>query len=148
MNELMQILHHELASPWFLVGVPPPPWIELQPMCRKAQFMPQAIHESLAFNSRDRRVAIHPRVIVKNTPYGWIDADASWIGFAVISRRHAAFSMNWIATNVSKAQFMPQAIHESTAFNLCNRKVAIHCVFSVKDNTLMQISFRFIGFYY
>jgi len=35
-----------------------------------------------------------------------------------------------------KAQFMPQAIHESTAFNSRNRKVAIHCVFSVKDNTL------------
>ena len=31
---------------------------------------------------------------------------------------------------------MPQAIHESTAFNSRNRKVAIHCVFSVKDNTL------------
>ena len=30
---------------------------------------------------------------------------------------------------------MPQAIHESTAFNSRNRKVAIHCVFSVKDNT-------------
>jgi len=36
-----------------------------------------------------------------------------------------------------KAQFMPQAIHESTAFNSRNRKVAIHCVFSVKDNTLI-----------
>ena len=34
-----------------------------------------------------------------------------------------------------KAQFMPQAIHESTAFHSCNRKVAIHCVFSVKENT-------------
>ena len=34
-----------------------------------------------------------------------------------------------------KAQFMPQAIHESTAFNSRNREVAIHCVFSVKDNT-------------
>ena len=32
---------------------------------------------------------------------------------------------------------MPQAIHESVAFNSRNRKVAIHCVFSVKDNTLM-----------
>ena len=31
---------------------------------------------------------------------------------------------------------MPQAIHESMAFNSRNRKVAIHCVFSVKDNTL------------
>ncbi len=30
---------------------------------------------------------------------------------------------------------MPQAIHESTAFNSHNRKVAIHCAFSVKDNT-------------
>ena len=30
---------------------------------------------------------------------------------------------------------MPQAIYESTAFNSRNRKVAIHCVFSVKDNT-------------
>jgi len=30
---------------------------------------------------------------------------------------------------------MPQAIHESIAFNSRNRKVAIHCVFSVKDNT-------------
>ena len=34
---------------------------------------------------------------------------------------------------------MPQAIHESTAFNSCNREVAIHCVFSVKDNTHMRI---------
>ena len=34
-----------------------------------------------------------------------------------------------------KAQFMPQAIHESLAFNSCN-PVAIRCVFSVKDNTL------------
>ena len=33
---------------------------------------------------------------------------------------------------------MPQAIHESTAFNSRNRKVAIHCVFSVKDNTHWQ----------
>ena len=31
---------------------------------------------------------------------------------------------------------MPQAIHESVAFNSRNREVAIHCVFSVKDNTL------------
>ena len=30
---------------------------------------------------------------------------------------------------------MPQAIHESLSFNSRNRKVAIHCVFSVKDNT-------------
>ena len=51
--------HHELASPWFLVGGAPPPWIELQPMCRKAQFMPKAIHESLTFNSCNRKVAIH-----------------------------------------------------------------------------------------
>ncbi len=36
-----------------------------------------------------------------------------------------------------EAQFMPQAIHESFAFHSRNRKVAIHCVFSVKDNTLM-----------
>ena len=28
-DELM-LTHRELASPWFLVGVPPPPWIELQ----------------------------------------------------------------------------------------------------------------------
>ena len=34
-----------------------------------------------------------------------------------------------------KAQFMPQAIHESTAFNSQSRKVAIHCVFSAGDNT-------------
>jgi len=31
---------------------------------------------------------------------------------------------------------MPQAIHESMAFNSRDREVAIHCVFSVKDNTL------------
>ena len=36
---------------------------------------------------------------------------------------------------------MPQAIHESTAFNSCNRKVAIYCVFSVKDNTLIRGTF-------
>ena len=30
---------------------------------------------------------------------------------------------------------MPQAIHESLTFNSRNREVAIHCVFSVKDNT-------------
>ena len=35
---------------------------------------------------------------------------------------------------------MPQAIHERIAFNSRNREVAIHCVFSVKDNTLMAIS--------
>jgi hypothetical protein len=40
-----------------------------------------------------------------------------------------------------KAQFMPQAIHESTAFNSRNRKVAIHSVFSVKDNTLNLLFF-------
>ena len=34
-----------------------------------------------------------------------------------------------------KAQLMQQAIHESKAFNSRNREVAIHCVFSVKDNT-------------
>ena len=33
---------------------------------------------------------------------------------------------------------MPQAIHESIAFNSRNREVAIHSVFSVKDNTLMR----------
>jgi len=38
-----------------------------------------------------------------------------------------------------EAQFMPQAIHESTAFNSRNRKVAIHCVFSVKDNTHIHL---------
>jgi len=32
-------------------------------MCRKAQFMPQAIHESTAFHSRNRKVAIHLRVL-------------------------------------------------------------------------------------
>ena len=31
---------------------------------------------------------------------------------------------------------MPQAIHENLAFNSRNLRVAIHCVFSVKDNTL------------
>ena len=36
---------------------------------------------------------------------------------------------------------MPQAIHESTAFNSRNREVAIHCVFSVKDNTLKRTGF-------
>jgi len=36
---------------------------------------------------------------------------------------------------------MPRAIHESIAFNSRNRKVAIHCVFSVKDNTLMTLLF-------
>ena len=45
-----------------------------------------------------------------------------------------------------KAQFMPQAIHESTAFNSRNRKVAIHCVFSVKDNTLNHSLFFFYGY--
>ena len=30
---------------------------------------------------------------------------------------------------------MPQAIHESLAFYSCNN-VAIHCVFSVEENTL------------
>ena len=34
-----------------------------------------------------------------------------------------------------KAQFIPQAIHESIAYNSYNRKAAIHCVLSVKDNT-------------
>ncbi len=36
---------------------------------------------------------------------------------------------------------MPQAIHESTAFNSRNHKVAIHGVFSVKDNTLNLLFF-------
>ena len=42
---------------------------------------------------------------------------------------------------------MPQAIHERMAFNSRNRKVAIHCVFSVKDNTLIgdAVSFSVIG---
>ena len=55
--------------------------------------------------------------------------------------------MNWIATNVPKAQFMPQAIHESAAFNSCNRKVAIHCVFSVKENThcTKAVFYAFLG---
>ena len=39
---------------------------------------------------------------------------------------------------------MPQAIHESTVFNSRNRKVAIHCVFSVKDNTLIRSVLSFI----
>jgi len=43
-----------------------------------------------------------------------------------------------------KAQFMPQAIHESLAFNSRNREVAIHCVFSVKDNTHLILSFFII----
>ena len=30
---------------------------------------------------------------------------------------------------------MAKPIHESTAFNSRNREVAIHCVFSIKDNT-------------
>ena len=38
---------------------------------------------------------------------------------------------------------MPQATHESTAFNSRNREVAIHCVFSVKDNTHSILSFYF-----
>ena len=33
---------------------------------------------------------------------------------------------------------MPQAIHESTAFNSRNRKVAIHCVLFLTDNTLSK----------
>ena len=36
-------------------------------MCRKAQFMPQAIHESLSFNSRKRKVAIHCVFSLKGT---------------------------------------------------------------------------------
>ena len=40
---------------------------------------------------------------------------------------------------------MLQAIHESTAFNSRNRKVAIHCVFSVKDNThILAALFSFL----
>ena len=35
---------------------------------------------------------------------------------------------------------MPQAIHESTAFNSRGREVAIRCVFSVKDNTLTKFA--------
>ena len=46
-----------------------------------------------------------------------------------------------------RLQFMPQAIHESTAFNSRNRKVAIHCVFSVKDNTHIRGDFYFIERY-
>jgi len=38
---------------------------------------------------------------------------------------------------------MPQAIHEGTAFNSRNRKVAIHCVFSVKDNTHILLIFLY-----
>ena len=34
---------------------------------------------------------------------------------------------------------MPQAIHESAAFNSRNREVAIHCVFSVKSITLRAV---------
>ena len=57
--------------------------------------------------------------------------------------------MNWLRHDLlaelqpmcRKAQFMPQAIHESTAFNSRSRKVAIHCVFSVKDNTHIRDAF-------
>ena len=76
--------------------------------------------------------------------YWWIDAGASWIGFAMNSR-----FAPWIELQQMwhKAQFMPQAIHESTAFNSRNRKGAIHCVFSVKDNTLMRYAFLFCFFH-
>jgi hypothetical protein len=40
-----------------------------------------------------------------------------------------------------KAQFMPQAIHESTAFNSRNRKVAIHCVMSLTDKSRYSVGF-------
>ena len=43
---------------------------------------------------------------------------------------------------------MPQAIHESTAFNSRNCEVAIHCVFSVKDNTHFGIAFFYFRFYF
>ena len=36
---------------------------------------------------------------------------------------------------------MPQAIHESIAFNSRNREVAIHCVFSLTENTLTGFFF-------
>ena len=36
---------------------------------------------------------------------------------------------------------MPQAIHESLSFNSRKREVAIHCVFSVKDNTHYRFAF-------
>ena len=47
--------------------------------------------------------------------YRWIDANASWIGFAMISRRRAAFSMNWIATNIMPPGQFTQftAIHDT-----------------------------------
>ena len=64
-NELM-LPHHELALPWFFVGVPPPPWIELQPNVPLAQFMPQAIHERTAFYSCNREVAIHCVIVRTN----------------------------------------------------------------------------------
>ena len=38
---------------------------------------------------------------------------------------------------------MPKAIHESLPFNSRNREVAIHCVFSVKDNTHCVQGFSF-----
>ena len=77
--------------------------------------------------------------------YEWIDSDESWIGFAMISR-----SAPWIELQpmCRKAQFMPQAIHESTAFNSRNREVAIHCVFSVKDNTHFIFGFEFMFNYF
>ena len=78
----------DAIASWFLVGVPPPPWIELrvlpyapagaihaagnswrnqftQPKCAAAQFMPQAIHECNALNSCAR--AIHCRAVVWDT---------------------------------------------------------------------------------
>ena len=46
-----------------------------------------------------------------------------------------------------KAQFMPKAIHESMAFNSRNREVAIHCVFSVKDNTHCSVELFYINLF-
>ena len=93
---IMNWLRHDLLA-----------WIELQPMCRKAQFMPKAIHENGFQFTQPRGCNSLRDVLNGQHAYEWIDADASWIGSAMISRRRFASSMNWIATNIMPAR----AIH-------------------------------------
>ena len=105
MNWSLRIMNWH--APWFLVGVPPPPWIELQPMCRwhnscRRQFMKAflSIHATARLQFIARLSAWASRRNELMLPHHELEC-------AMISRRRTASSMNWIATHLPKAQFMP-----------------------------------------
>lgn len=64
------------------------------------------------------------------------------VDFAIISRIAPP-----IEQMLRKAQPMPQAMHESQPFNSRNSKVAVRCVFSVKDNKRSTLLFLFLALF-